>query len=157
MQIIPLSEIPQAAETLGRWHFDEWHQLYPEESLADFIAALRASEVAVPIPSTFVAVDNEEVIGSISLLERDMDIDEPWTPWLANLFVRPDYRNQGVGRQLIEYLIRFCYGNSVNRLYLFTPDSRSYYEGLGWTLLRHQVYKGEKVDIMARELSVHDK
>ncbi|WOX06855.1 GNAT family N-acetyltransferase [Microbulbifer pacificus] len=157
MQIIDLSEMPQAIETLARWHYSEWQHLYPGETQGDFEKDLRASMAVNVIPSTFVAVDKGNVIGSISLLERDMDISESWTPWLANLFVHQDYRQQGVGKQLIEYLTRFCSVNSINHLYLFTPDSRSYYQTLGWALLRHQVYKGEQVDIMVRELSAAGK
>ncbi|WP_160154656.1 GNAT family N-acetyltransferase [Microbulbifer sp. ALW1] len=153
MDIVDLAQVPQAIETLARWHYDEWQQLYPEESLADFIADLRASTAAIPVPSTFVARENDVLIGSISLLERDMEIDEPWTPWLANLFVHPDYRQRGVGKQLIKHLTQFCRANAVKQLYLFTPESRSYYETLGWTLVRRQAYKGQMVDIMVRAIS----
>ena len=156
MKIVNLSEVPQAIDTLARWHFDEWQDLYPDESLQDFKADLRASTAAGVVPSTFVALANAAVIGSISLLERDMDLDESWTPWLANLFIHPDYRQQGAGKQLIRHLVAFCAANSVRGLYLFTPDSRAYYEALGWVLRRRQEYKGQLVDIMFRSLSTTD-
>ncbi|WP_078085023.1 GNAT family N-acetyltransferase [Microbulbifer mangrovi] len=153
MQIFNLADVPQAIDTLARWHFNEWHALYPEETLEDFRADLEASAAHGTVPSTFVAQVDGKVVGSISLLPHDMDIDEPWTPWLANLFVHPDYRQQGVGKQLIEHLIAFARRNSLDRLYLFTPSSRDYYEALGWALLSTQSYKGQQVDIMLRALA----
>ena len=153
MQIINLADAPEVIGTLARWHFDEWHTLYPEETLEDFQTELAASTAQGTVPSTFVAQVDGNVVGSISLLPHDMDIDEPWTPWLANLYVHPDYRQQGVGKQLIQHLIAFARRNSLDQLYLFTPSSRDYYEALGWTLLRRQSYKGQQVDIMLLALS----
>lgn len=156
MQIIKLADVPEVIGTLARWHFDEWHTLYPEETLEDFQAELAASTTQGTVPSTFVAQVDGNVVGSISLLSHDMDIDEPWAPWLANLYVHPDNRQQGVGKQLIQHLIAFARRNSLDQLYLFTPSSRDYYEALGWTLLRRQSYKGQQVDIMLLALSEKD-
>ncbi|QKX17168.1 GNAT family N-acetyltransferase [Microbulbifer sp. YPW1] len=153
MQIINLAHAPEVIGTLARWHFDEWHTLYPEETLEDFQTELVASTAQGTVPSTFVAQVDGNVVGSISLLPHDMDIDEPWTPWLANLYVHPDYRQQGAGKQLVQHLIAFARRNSLDQLYLFTPSSRDYYEALGWTLLRRQSYKGQQVDIMLLALS----
>ena len=152
MDIINLSERPDMIDTLAKWHFSEWGNLYPNETQGDFKSALQACLEPVPVPSTFIAIDNDILLGSISILHKDMDIDAPWTPWLASLYVNSDYRNQGIGKLLIQHLVDNCATHSINELYLFTPASRTYYENLGWKVIKSLCYHGQEVDIMHRTL-----
>lgn len=152
MELVNLSECPEKIGTLASWHYREWGSLYPDESLEDFESDLEMCLKQDVVPATFVAVENDELIGSISVLARDMDIDEPWGPWLANFYVKSERRNAGVGKQLIEKLQAYCLSNAITHLYLFTPSSRQYYERLGWKALRTTEYHGQTVDIMRRAL-----
>lgn len=152
MKILNLSEMPGAIDQLACWHYAEWGNLYPHESLEDFKSELGKCISLDIVPATFIAVDNGEAIGSISVLARDMDIEEPWGPWLANFYVKPESRSSGVGQQLIETLLAYCAANAIEHLYLFTPSTRQYYERLGWRVLRVVEYHGQTVDIMLLEL-----
>ncbi|MBN8431700.1 GNAT family N-acetyltransferase [Microbulbifer salipaludis] len=152
IEVVNLSERPDAVAVLAAWHFAEWSHLYPEQSLQDFAAELESCVGAQPVPTTFVALVGKIPVGSISVLPRDMEIEEPWGPWLANFYVLPEYRSVGVGRQLIEALLEHCAAHAIPNLYLFTPETRAYYERLGWQTIRSCEYYGETVDIMCRPL-----
>ena len=152
MNIVNLSAKTDMIDTLATWHYGEWGDLYPGETLESFKTELYASLSPEPVPATFIAIDNGVLLGSISVLHKDMDIDAPWTPWLANLYVNPDYRQRGIGKQLIQYLLEYCTAHAINQLYLFTPASRTYYESLGWKVLKSLRYHGQEVDIMHRAL-----
>ena len=149
MNILPLADIPSAVSKLAKWHFNEWQFLYPEDSVESFATDFRASICEQVVPSTFVAIDDRgEVTGSISLIEEDMGDFRDYTPWLASLYVAQDKRSLGIGKGLIQHLVSYAKQNGLPRLYLYTPDARSYYEGLGWQHLERTEYHGEQVDIL---------
>ncbi|WP_295802437.1 GNAT family N-acetyltransferase [uncultured Microbulbifer sp.] len=152
MEILNLAHKPEMIDILASWHYLEWGSLYPDESLQDFKSELGKCIGPESVPATFVAVENGEPVGSISVLARDMDIDEPWGPWLANFYVKPECRGTGIGNKLIETLLGYCVSRSIPHLYLFTPSTRKYYERLGWDLVRTVDYHGQVVDIMLRAL-----
>src|SRR4051812_20450451 len=53
------------------------------------------------IPLTLVAAEGNEPVGSVSLVESDLTGWDHLTPWLASLYVRPDWRGQGIGKLLV--------------------------------------------------------
>ena len=152
VEVLNLIEKPEAVPVLASWHFDEWSDLYPEQSLQDFESDLTSCLGEQTVPTTFVALIDTTPVGSISVLPRDMEIEEPWGPWLANFYVMPGYRGAGVGKRLIDALLAHCEANAIPSLYLFTPEIRQYYERLGWKTIRSCEYHGEVVDIMCRTL-----
>lgn len=69
-------------------------------TLADL---LRAHLVRDQIPLTLVASLNRCPVGTATLLAHDVETEE-WpdlTPWLAAVYVMPEYRRRGVGAALI--------------------------------------------------------
>lgn len=152
MEVVDVSEVPEAIDVLASWHFAEWGSLYPNESQEDFKEELRKCLECGAVPATFVAMENNELLGSISVLARDMDIEEPWGPWLANFYVQPRYRSEGVGKRLISALLAHCAAHGIPGLYLFTPSTRAYYERLGWEAIRSTEYHGQSVTIMLKKL-----
>ncbi len=152
MNIVNLSEKPDIVDILAACHYREWCDLYPGETQEGFKNDLLTSLSPEAVPTTFIAIDNNALLDSISILHKDMDTDEPWTPWLGNLYVHPDYRQQGIGKQLINHLLVYCAAHGVDQLYLFTPASRTYYERLGWQVIQSLDYHGQKVDIMHQTL-----
>jgi GNAT superfamily N-acetyltransferase len=61
----------------------------------------------------YVCIDNMNIIGFISLNYNDFDIfvndmDNKYSLWLTDLFVWPEYRNQGVSTLLINHVINIA-------------------------------------------------
>jgi N-acetylglutamate synthase-like GNAT family acetyltransferase len=67
--------------------------------------------------------------------------------------VRADRRSQGIGRQLVEYVMRSSYDNGIDKLYLFTPDSVDFYQHLGWRIVSNENYQEHDVTVMKAELT----
>lgn len=152
MQLINLRKRPQAIPEIARWHFDEWHMLFPEKTLADFAAELAESLHGDDIPQTWLLLDeHQQVCGTGSLLLRDMNTNQELSPWLANIFLRPACRGQGLGRYLVQQLMLEARQREVPVLYLFTEDQQSFYEKLGWQLHHHELYQGQWVSVMQCE------
>ena len=149
MHLINLRQNSKAIPQIAQWHFDEWRALFPEKTLADFAAELAESLQSDGIPQTWLLLDaGHNVCGTGSLLLRDMKTNHHLSPWLANIFLRPESRGQGLGRALVLQLMQQARQRGVPVLYLFTEDQQAFYEKLGWQLHHRELYEGQWVCVM---------
>jgi GNAT superfamily N-acetyltransferase len=151
MIIIDLKDGPSHISTLARWHHDEWRYLNPRKTLEECEAGLRRSLGATFVPSTFVALEGDVLVGSASIIVSDMDTRPELSPWLASVYIKPDFRRQGIGSTLVTAVVGRAAAEEIDKLYLFTPDQRAFYQRLGWRLMEEVVYRGHMVDVMQIE------
>src|SRR5205085_4613677 len=98
MRIAALAHHPALAPTLAHWHYAEWRDLYAGWDYEAALAELRSHTDPDRLPTTLVALSEaEELLGSVSLLVRDLPGYDHLSPWLASLFVRADRRGAGIG------------------------------------------------------------
>jgi GNAT superfamily N-acetyltransferase len=147
MEIMDLKEQPEHASALAHWHYREWFQLYPQETIEDFFTDISSCLRDGIVPSTFIA-KNDDLLGSVSIIEHDMDTRPELTPWLANVFVTPENRGKGIATRLIKHAMLAAGKAGLERLYLFTPDNEAFYRKLGWSTLCKERYQGHDVAIM---------
>jgi predicted N-acetyltransferase YhbS len=89
-----------------------------------------------PIPTSLVAHEGEEFLGTVALIECDEETRPQYTPWVAALWVEPEYRRRGIGAALVHKASELAFRAGENRVYLLTRERRlSFYEGLGWQVL----------------------
>ena len=150
LMITDLREAPEHLEKLAAWHHAQWSHLYPGQTLGERTKTMQSHLSHKPVPSTFIAIDQEPV-GSASIIESDMETHPELTPWLASVYVDEPYRNQGIGNALVEHVVDFAANNMIDRLYLFTPDRQAFYRHLGWHYLGSENYHGEDVTIMYKD------
>lgn len=147
--ILPLSARPQAIDILARAHLSEWRELYPEDTVASFATDLERSLGSDPVPSTWVLVAGTRVIGSVSLIEHDLDSRPELTPWLANLWVDREWRGRGLGKRLVLHACEQGRLRGLERLYLYTPEHALFYEALGWETLAVSTKNGVAITLMS--------
>jgi predicted N-acetyltransferase YhbS len=145
---------PTIVETIAGWHQETWGHL-TGRSQAERIREFDPQRESDRIPLTVVAFEGERPIGSASLLEQDMDTHPDWAPWLASVFVLPDFRRRGIGERLCLRIVAEARRLEVPRLYLFTPDKAAFYARQGWQTLAREPYRGEVVAIMQFDLHLH--
>lgn len=138
------------AGQLAAWHVREWAELLPDWTVEQAETELRSHTRCRAIPTTVVALADEQPIGSASLLASDLDGWESLSPWLASVFVAPDWRGQGVGRRLIDRVVEEARALGVKQLHLWTAGQQAYYEGLGWSVFQRGQCHGRTVVIMRR-------
>jgi predicted N-acetyltransferase YhbS len=105
------------------------------------------------VPCAWVAFLDGRPVGCVSLIARNMDTRPDLTPWLAALFVLPEYRDHGVGETLTRRCEREATKAGFARLFLYTSRAREYYRRLGWLPVDEEFYEGEAVTVMMRDLS----
>ena len=151
MKIVNLKEVPHHLGTLAGWHHEEWGNFKPNKTLAERIEQMKSHLLPEFIPTTFIAA-NHELFGSASIIEHDMDTRKELTPWLAGVYVVPEFRRQGIGSALVLHIMEQARENKIEKLYLFTPDRDAFYARLGWKTFERTSYLGYAVTIMYVDL-----
>jgi GNAT superfamily N-acetyltransferase len=151
MQILDLKNEPWHISTLAHWHHHEWSSLNPGRTIDQRIEYMQSYLSDDLVPSTFIA-KGPHLMGSAAITDHDMDTRPQLTPWLASVFVAPEFRNQGVGSHLVKHVMQKAKDTGIETLYLFTPDRASFYEKLGWKILDNEEYRGHAVTVMSVKL-----
>ena len=153
MPIINLAKEPQHIPTLAQWHQTEWASLNPGQTLAQRIDKMQHYLDNNFIPSTFIYKHHDQLAGSAAIIENDMEIKPELTPWLASVYVKPEFRRQGIGAKLVKNLMAQAKAAGLENLYLFTPDQAGFYKKLGWMVMQDEYYRGHQVTIMRVSLN----
>jgi len=152
IRFIYLLDHPEFLPIVAAWHHGEWAYIRPGDTLEARQKRLRSECGRCGVPTTLIALSEDQPIGSISLLAEDMDTHPELTPWLASLYVIPSKRRQGVGAALVKRLIEEARQLAFQRLYLYTPSEEKFYKSLGWFTLEQTTYAGKPATVMAYEL-----
>jgi len=153
MQIESIADHLERVDLIARWHFAEWGHLDPSATLEGWTAGLRQRTRRDQIPTAYVALDENELLGSVTLVEHDMLTRPDLSPWLAGVYVTPEHRHQGVGSALMRHAAHQSAQMGVKRLYLYTHAACAFYANLGWRFLAKDEYEGQPVTIMIMEIA----
>jgi len=69
--------------------------------------------------------------GTVSLVSNDLKCRN-YTPWLAGLYVDKAFRNQKIGRTMIDRIKIISAELGYKELFLRTEHAGNYYRKLGW-------------------------
>lgn len=148
MQIDYLADHLHLAPTLAQWHYDEWRDLLPRWSYEEALADLQSHTGHACIPTTFVALEGSQLLGSASLILDDFEAAGHLSPWLASVFVTPEQRGKGIGSKLVTRAMLEARQLQIPKLYLFTAGQAAYYRQFGWSFYRQADCYGREVTIM---------
>lgn len=97
-----LNDHPEAISTVAKWHYDQWHHVMPDFTLEKYTRFLSSHYRRGGIPTMFVVVEDDKVIGTAALDDDDMDTHPELSPWMASLYIDKEHRKRGVGPWLNE-------------------------------------------------------
>jgi len=146
--VVDLLPDEEAVRTVASWQWQEWGAGYPDMTLDGFVTEVRKALRSATIPIVLVARVGVEVIGTASIILNDLPTRQDLKPWLASVFVLPEYRNSGIGTSLTREAIKHAKILKLRSLYLFTHDKTAFYKKFGWREVDRAVFMGEDVDIM---------
>lgn len=86
------------------------------------------------LPMTFIAF-NEEV-GMCQITLKDLDCRPDIYPYIANLYIDENYRNNGIVKLLLDEAIRTAKEINLTKLYLYTTHI-GLYEKYGWQFVEN--------------------
>ena len=147
-----LANHPQVLPELAKWYHEEWGGMSEINTLEDRIKYVHKTTNYQEVPTTIIALEDNQLMGGASLVVHDMETHKHLSPWLANVFVAPAHRNGGLGSRLVQRIIGEARELRVERLYLFTPDRENFYARLGWRTRERVPYRGKDVAVMEFDL-----
>ena len=101
---------------------------------------LRENLNAEPIPFALVAHDESAFLGTASVIASDMDELPQLTPWVAAVWVDPDYRQHRIGRALVARAAHDAFALGIERAYLCALEARrDFYLRQGWLPIMEKV------------------
>ena len=152
VQISYLIDHPEYIPQLAQWLFEEWGWILVDETLETRTEKLKTHMSRDKLPIAWIAHANGQLLGTAALRVHDLDGREDLTPWLGGVFVRPDFRGQGIGAALCATVEEAARSHGVKTIYLFTHNKQAWYSRLGWTLLEPCVWHGLPMTIMCKQL-----
>jgi predicted acetyltransferase len=103
------------------------------------------------LPFIYALIINDTLIGTYQINQKD-DIDEKeYEPYLANVFIKEQYRNRGFSRVLIEDSIKKTKELGYKTLYLHSR-LENYYEKFGFKFLEEVETKYGKKRIFEKDV-----
>ncbi|SDL19057.1 Acetyltransferase (GNAT) family protein [Franzmannia pantelleriensis] len=135
---------------VAEWTHAAWGHLNPGMTLNDAIERLRGECGAGGVPSVFVAMCDDVPVGTASLVVDDMSDRPDLSPWLASVFVPPEWRGRGIASSLVQRVEAEAREAGIAVFHLYTPDQQALYGRLGWEAVEERDYRGEAVTIMRR-------
>lgn len=152
MKIINLRSAPEHIPTIAAWHHAEWGYLNPGGTVETRIEKMQRYLRGEAMPSMYICVEGDRVLGTAALVESDMDSHPELSPWLASVYVHADYRKRGIGALLVNKVVTVAKTLGYSPLYLFTPDQEHIYKNLGWQFIAQESYRGGQATLMKIEL-----
>lgn len=145
MKIENIADHLDLMDTLAQWHEKQWGAEWAEQ--------VRQSTCRECVPTIYIALNDNELLGSAMLVARDMTTRTDLTPWLGGVYVKPSCRGQGIATALVSHAMGQARLMNIPQLWLYTPASRKLYERLGWQFVMESDYLGEQVTIMRLDLT----
>jgi GNAT superfamily N-acetyltransferase len=121
-------------------------------SLADVEGALDKVMAAEGFPFTLVARQGHQFVGTVTSIQKDIRNRPELGPCLADLWVEPAARGQGVAQVLIEAVLTRLSSQGFSRVYLAAePHLHAFYEAAGWSLVERDV-GDDRIGVFVRAL-----
>lgn len=137
MQIDYLAHWPGLIPELAALLHQEWADLYQAAGIdeAQLRQVLTERTATDTLPITLVLVKDGELVGAGSIKLTEPGTKEGLSPWLAGIFVKPQYRGLGFGRDIVLALEAKAQQLGVKALYLSADTAVDFYLSLGWQVL----------------------
>jgi GNAT superfamily N-acetyltransferase len=101
---------------------------------------LRENLNAEPIPFALVAHRDATFLGTSSVIASDMDELPQYTPWVAAVWVDPEYRKRRLGEALVARAVDDVFALGIERAYLCALQARRpFYLRQGWLPIMEKV------------------
>lgn len=130
IEIIRIREHKELADKTAEWFHEKWG--IPLEAYKDSIEENLKNTGS--IPQWYVAVDKDEIVGGIGVIENDFHNRKDLTPNVCAVYVKENYRCKGIAGRLLEFVCDDMNHMGIDTLYLVT-DHTSFYERYGWDFL----------------------
>lgn len=144
-----LEILPQLAVAVH----EQWAEMYTRrgETAEDIEKKMVQRAVDHRIPLTMVAFEGDTLVGSVTIKNDDFERRSDLNPWIAGVFILPEFREKGYSKELIAHAEDVAHNRfNLEKIYLYTSSAEGLYRKTGYTVV-------ERFDSDTRELVVMEK
>ena len=139
LKIYNLIDKPQYIEEVATLTQNEWgNKSYSEAKIKEKILA-KIEKIKNNFDNSnyckLILLDNDNLVGFISIFPTDGNECLDLTPWYSTMFVKPQYRHKGYSKILNNAILEEAKKRGFEKIYLKT-DLINYYEKFGATYLK---------------------
>jgi len=149
--IVDMPANSEFARTGAQWAFDDWKETDPNDDVQWYLDVYSESEIdPLSLPISLAAIGgNDELVGVACVVGDDElpDAREPG-PWVAAVFVNPEFRGIEIGKQLVTEAVRRARELGHSDVYLYTRDVAHWYETFGWERVRETHIHHNAITVM---------
>ena len=140
-----------AINIVAEWYSIEWN--IPIQTTIQKFNDLfdERSQFQVLLTNDGVPITTGGVYNYVGLLDREPSL-KVYENWLALVYTQPEYRGQGYGALICEFIANHAKFLGLKELYLFTHTAESLYKRLGWQPTERLTLGGKAIVIMKKEL-----
>ena len=155
MEFCLLADDPSAAKTVANWYFEEWCKESGRATFDSVQKNVSASINTKKPPLIVLCKDKGILVGAAELKIREMDLFPKYEFWLGGVFVKEDFRSNGIASALVTRVIEIAREFNIKKLYLQTEDlTGGLYSKFGFEHLHQVDSKGVQVAVMCAETAV---
>lgn len=149
MRVMYLVDRPtQDAAKVASWFMEQWG----EDSVELWLPLIGGMLSQRVLPTTFVAVDEGEIVGTASLVASGSSALPQYSPWLASVLVPAEAQGRGVCAVLLRRVEAEARALGFRRLYFQTAGAIEPYERLGWRWIGSTIAGHRPTKVLALEL-----
>ena len=93
----------------------------------------------------------DKLIGCALLVRSDLPTRLELNPWLASVYVEPEYRNSSVATNLVSKIIEKSKILGFEDIYCFTYHAQTIYTRLGFRFVESSIYNGQHITIFLKQ------
>ena len=146
MEIYNIKEKQEYIEEIAKLSKLEWAEYDTEEELNNKIEeTINKIKNNLDNPSycKLVLLDNDNLVGFISIFPTDGDECQELTPWYATMYVKKEYRGKGYSKILNDAILKEAKTRGFKKIYL-KSELKNYYEKFGAKYIK-DLQNGEKL------------
>ena len=139
-----------AVRVCARWRYDAFFRedgVSLEHCLEQLVAFVAKQDYEIALLAEVGGLP----AGTCLFVRREIDPVHELTPWLAGLFVAPEFRNRSIGRELVAAIESHARERGCGRLHLYTSGAETYYARLGWRISERFPWDGRPFVLMQRD------
>lgn len=146
MELKQLCDCPEHLDAVGTWIYEQWWRK-PGNSPEVVFSRLRQHTKRDAVPFTIVALESGQPVGSCCVIENDCVHRPQYAPWVAAVFVKPEWRHRGIASRILQEACRVARRAGVKGLYIDCHvNTVPLYAQNGWTILEREV--GDAVSVV---------
>ena len=145
MEILNLKDKINFLEEVAELEYDEWADNKKENRTIRIGNKINRIKKLM-IDKNFcklILIDNNELIGFISIFPNDCEEEKDLSPWYATMYVKKEYRGNGYSKILNNAILEESRRRNYKEIFLKT-DLNNYYEKFGAQYIK-KLSSGEKL------------